>query len=417
MDVPVTPTHSEPATLCLKLDVEQIPGDRVAALVDAVMQTVGNDVELVSYRSAPVRLHLAGPQASLERLKAAMVHETLRSVLGSCRSEIHLVASVRPTERSHRFVLLVDADNGRARTHAEYLERADIDVCTVSRGSAALSLLQRTALPFDAVVLHHKLIDCDGLELLRRLEPETRRCAILAIDERARAEVCRSYQVHGAYRYIAPPEGPLQLIGRVNATIAETRAWRVLDKPSQPEEPPRMVLDPEQAANRLRFVCKLSSLERDVALMLLMGERDLEIARRLGKSERTAKRHVGRVLEKAGIKNRSSLWAVLYRDGRGQSVSPASSSDSGSSSGNGEGSSTPPDGSPSGSTPGHDEGMAASSASEPAAGSDGGMVASGTGGSAPDHGQGLVAAGSGGSSPVPMSRPLPTPATQPRSRW
>lgn len=380
MDVPVAPTHSEPATLCLKLDVDQLPGDRIAALVDAVTQTIGDDVELVSYRSTPVRLHLAGPLAALERLKAAIVHETLRTVLGSCRPEMHLVASARPPEGGGHFVLLVDVDSGRARTYAEFLARAKIDVCIVSRGAAAQSLLQRTALPFDAVVVHDRLTDCRGFELLQRLDPETRRCSILAIDAQPRPEVRRSYFAHGAFRYIAPPEGPLQVIGWVNATIGETQAWRMLDTPAQPEEPPRQFLDPRQAADRLRFVYKLSSLERDVALMLLMGDRDLEIAQRLGKSERTAKRHVGRVLEKAGIQNRSSLWAVLYRDGRGESVLCPEGSGS---SGGGDGSTTPPEGPPSG-TPGRDSGMAAS--------------------------------GHGGPSPTPPGRPVPPP-TVPSHVW
>lgn len=359
MDVPVT-SHSEPSTLCLKLDVDQIPGDRVAALVDAVAQTVGTEVELVSYRSTPVRLHLAGPQESLERLKAAtVVHETLRSVLGSCRSEMSLVAGGAHAEARRRFVLLVDADPSRARTYTEFLGRADLDVCVVSRGVAAQSLLQRTALPFDAVVLHHRLTDCDGLELLRKLEPDKRRCAVLAIDDQVRPEVAHRYRVLGAFRYICPPEGALQLIGRVHATINETQAWRTLDTPSQVEEPPRQFLDPQQAANRLRFVCKLSSLERDVAHMLLMGERDLTIAKHLGKSERTAKRHVGRVLEKAGIQNRSSLWAVLYKDGCSDASGSASPSDPSSSSGGGDDSTTPPSGPPAGPTPGTEPGIAA----------------------------------------------------------
>ena len=51
---------------------------------------------------------------------------------------------------------------------------------------------------------------------------------------------------------------------------------------------------------------------------MLLGLRDLDIAARLGKSERTAKRYVGGVLEKAGIQNRASLWAVLYHDGRNE---------------------------------------------------------------------------------------------------
>jgi hypothetical protein len=50
---------------------------------------------------------------------------------------------------------------------------------------------------------------------------------------------------------------------------------------------------------------------------VLLGLRDLEIADKLGQSERTAKRYVGKVLEKAGIQNRASLWGVLHQDGIG----------------------------------------------------------------------------------------------------
>jgi DNA-binding CsgD family transcriptional regulator len=101
--------------------------------------------------------------------------------------------------------------------------------------------------------------------------------------------------------------------------VLDTRAWREVEHPGVEavDEPPRLLVDPEQGADRLAHVCGLSALEREVAAMVLMGRRDLEIADRLGQSERTAKRYVGKVLGKAGIKNRASLWGVLYRDGLG----------------------------------------------------------------------------------------------------
>jgi DNA-binding CsgD family transcriptional regulator len=72
--------------------------------------------------------------------------------------------------------------------------------------------------------------------------------------------------------------------------------------------------DLDHAAERLRHVARLSPTETVVARFMLEGLRDAEIAQKLGRAERTAKRHVSQVLAKAGVKNRASLWSALGQD-------------------------------------------------------------------------------------------------------
>jgi DNA-binding NarL/FixJ family response regulator len=304
----------------LTLDVDRISGERVATIVDEVGRATNDEVAVSGLTFEPVTLELAGPRPALESLRTLVLQDGLRRVLGSWRPTVGPVSrSARPATRRDRQVLLVDGDLARARTDTEALARNQIDACVVPTIEAAQVMMQRSALRFEAVVLHHRLADGEGLALLDRVGIEQRRCSVLVIDERVRPELARAYRLRGVFRYIGRPANGLQLASRVNATILDTRAWRQVEEPAAAEldEPPRQLVDPEQGADRLQHVCKLSVIEREVAVMVLLGLRDLDIADKLGQSERTAKRHVGKVLEKAGIANRASLWGVLHRDGLG----------------------------------------------------------------------------------------------------
>lgn len=317
-----TPPSPELATMSLTLDVDRIPGDRVASIVDEVHGLGGDEVLLTDLRSEPVVLELSGPRPAMEKLRTAMLQDGLRRVHGTWRVTIGgLRRHCLPPSQRARLVLLVDGEDARARGDADALVRAGMDPWVVGGVGPAVTLLQRTALPFDAVVVrHHQAAGGNGLQLLDRVRAGDRRCSVLVIDDRARPEIARAYRVRGAFRYVAQPQGPLQLISRVHATVLDTQAWRRVEQPGaadRDDEPPRQLVDPEHAADRLQFVCELSPLERDVASMVLRGLRDLDIARLIDKSERTAKRHVGKVLAKAGVGNRASLWAVLFKDAIG----------------------------------------------------------------------------------------------------
>lgn len=316
----LTPPHSDLATMRLSLDVDRAPGDRLAELIEEVRRSTGDGVFVVGLCFEPVVLELCGPRASLEALRTRPLSEGLRRALGSWKASFHPISlGSRPAARRGRRVLVVDGDLDRARQDVEALGRSRIDACAVGSIDAAEVMMQRSGLVFDAVVLRHRLSDGDGLVLLDRVGVPERGCSVLVIDDHAQPERAREYRKRGVFRYIARPAGALQLVGRINATMLDTQAWRQAEHTAaeEPDEPPRMLVDPQQGADRLKHVCRLSDIEREVAVMVLLGLRDLEIAEKLGQSERTAKRYVGKVLEKAGIQNRASLWGVLHQDGLG----------------------------------------------------------------------------------------------------
>jgi DNA-binding NarL/FixJ family response regulator len=315
--------QTEHATLRLSLDVQRITGDRLAALIEQIRHAAGDEVGVAGLEFDPVALELCGPRERLEAMHAAGPTEGLRRALGCWRMTFGPIAlAARPAAGRGGRVLVVDGDSARARADVEALCRAHLEACAVASIEAAEVMLRRSGLRFDAMVLRHGLADGEGLQLLERLDGPARGCSVLVVDERVRPELARAYQRLGAFRYIGPPASPLQLVGRVNATVLDTQAWREVGDPHAEalDAPPRVLLDPEQGADRLEHVFGLSPVERHVAVMLLLGLRDLEIAARLEMSERTAKRYVGKVLEKVGINNRASLWSVLHKDGLGAVV-------------------------------------------------------------------------------------------------
>lgn len=77
---------------------------------------------------------------------------------------------------------------------------------------------------------------------------------------------------------------------------------------------PVVVLRPAAPAAR-ELLAKLSSRERQVALLIARGYRNEEIARELGISVATTKDHVHHVLTKADMASRTELAAALARGG------------------------------------------------------------------------------------------------------
>ncbi|MEM7153183.1 MAG: LuxR C-terminal-related transcriptional regulator [Myxococcota bacterium] len=315
-------THNYQAgVLWMAVDQSPFNGDLIAVLVDVAQRVTAGQAVLHSLDATRSKLVWTGPMGALELLQDQLRRGVRVSALNGRVPAMQLERMpVRGivSASSQPLVLLVDGDEARAKADAEVLGRAEMNVCIASGGRAAQTIMQ-TTVPFDAIVMRHRLNDIDAQMVLDTVPIDKRVCSTLVIDERFDASRSLGYRALGAHRYVPQPTGPLQLIGRVNATIVDSQAWRETEPGTGTTAPPRLHLDPAHAADRLKHVFTLSSTEREVAYWVLMGLRDLDIADRLRKSERTAKRHVGRVLEKAGIQNRASLWAVLHHDGRGES--------------------------------------------------------------------------------------------------
>lgn len=180
----------------------------------------------------------------------------------------------------------------------------------------ARALIEHEDLRFDAAILDHRLPDGDSRELVVALANRNPSCSSLVLTGHGEDEIAREYLVRGAFRYATKPLGGTQLMVLVSDTVHHTHRWRRALGQTDDAAPPAVIPDFDHAADRLRHVAGLSPTETIVARWMLQGLRDAEIAQKLGRAERTAKRHVSQVLAKAGVKNRASLWAVLSQDGK-----------------------------------------------------------------------------------------------------
>lgn len=215
-------------------------------------------------------------------------------------------------------VLLVEDSRELASAMRRTLEARGFTVVLATNNARARALIGRADLRLDAAVLDHRLPDGDSLGLIGALADRDPACSSLVLTAHGEDTVAREYLRRGAYRYAAKPVSGTQLMVLVGDTIHHTHSWRsALGQGSPASTPPPAVLpDFDHAAARLRHVAGLSDTETVVARWLLQGLRDAEIAQKLGRAERTVKRHVGQVLAKTGVKNRASLWSALGQDAR-----------------------------------------------------------------------------------------------------
>ena len=214
-------------------------------------------------------------------------------------------------------VLLVEDSRELASAMRRTLKARGFSVVLATSHAQARALIEREDLRFDAAILDHRLPDGDSRELVALLSNRNPSCSSLVLTGHNEDEIARDYLVRGAFRYATKPLGSTQLMVLVSNTIHHTHRWRrALGQTDDEGAPPAVIPDFDHAADRLRHVAGLSPTETIVARWMLQGLRDAEIAQKLGRAERTAKRHVSQVLAKVGVKNRASLWAVLSQEGQ-----------------------------------------------------------------------------------------------------
>jgi DNA-binding NarL/FixJ family response regulator len=214
-------------------------------------------------------------------------------------------------------VLLVEDCRELASAMRRTLKARGFSVMLATGHAQARSLIDCDDLRFDAAVLDHRLPDGDSRELVVALANRNPSCSSLVLTAHDEDAMARDYLLRGAYRYATKPLGGTQLMVLVSDTIHHTYRWRrALGQIDDDVAPPAVIPDFDHAADRLRHIAGLSPTQTIVARWMLQGLRDAEIAQKLGRAERTAKRHVSGVLAKAGVRNRASLWAVLSQDGQ-----------------------------------------------------------------------------------------------------
>ncbi len=177
-------------------------------------------------------------------------------------------------------------------------------------GVEALDLLRATTA--DIVLMDVRMPRLDGVEATRQLlgRPNPPRVIVLTtfdLDEHAFAALQAG--ASGFLLKDAPAEDLVAAIRTVHAgdaVLAPSATRRLLDRVAS--QLPTGAVAPDRFA-------RLTGREREVLLEVATGASNAEIAGRLYLSEATIKTHVGRVLNKLGLRDRVQAVVLAYESG------------------------------------------------------------------------------------------------------
>lgn len=262
-----------------------------------------------------------------------LVLDTSPETFGSMVPEDGATKDVGPRSPTFR-ILVVEDDATLSASFRKRLERARFEVTLAGTLAEAQALIEDPARGFDAAILDFDLPDGDTFELVSALLERDPLCKSLVVTGRGSEAEARRYMQLGAHAFLVKPVQPSELLNAVTSTTYATLSWRL--RTGQDEgctkkapcpriggiEPPRVPVDVDAVLARLRHIANLSPLQNMVAYRLIWGDSDREIARMLGCAERTAKRHVGKILAKTGARTRTGLLSVLLRDAGVEDAGP-----------------------------------------------------------------------------------------------
>lgn len=209
-------------------------------------------------------------------------------------------------------VVIVD-DQALVRTGMRMVVDSQDDLRVVGEagdGVEALDLLRATTA--DIVLMDVRMPRLDGVEATRQLlgRPNAPRVIVLTtfdLDEHAFAALQAG--ASGFLLKDAPAEDLVAAIRTVHAgdaVLAPSATRRLLDRVAS--QLPTATVAPDRFA-------RLTGREREVLLEVATGASNAEIAGRLYLSEATVKTHVGRVLNKLGLRDRVQAVVLAYESG------------------------------------------------------------------------------------------------------
>jgi DNA-binding NarL/FixJ family response regulator len=176
----------------------------------------------------------------------------------------------------------------------------DVELVGVAEGGEAAIGLAAAVKP-DVLLLDLSMPDIDGIEVTSRVayaSPDTR--VVLFTSFSDREQIVRALDA-GAIGYLlkdAEPEAihdALRAAARGEAPLAPKAAAALLASRS------------ERSAGGV----ELTSRERDVLELVIAGDANKQIARKLGISEKTVKGHLTNLFQRIGVQDRTqaALWA------------------------------------------------------------------------------------------------------------
>jgi NarL family two-component system response regulator LiaR len=192
------------------------------------------------------------------------------------------------------------------RTFLELQEDIDV-VGEAADGAAAVEQAERLA-P-DVVLMDLAMPGTDGVTAIRALRervPDARAIALTSFsdDERVFGAVRA-----GAAGYLLKDTDPAELVAGIRTVAA---GQGLLSPPVAARLLEELATDGGPAAGEA--TAGLTPREREVLLLIARGRSNKRIALELGVAEKTVKTHVGHVLAKLGVSDRTqaALWAVRH---------------------------------------------------------------------------------------------------------
>jgi DNA-binding NarL/FixJ family response regulator len=177
-------------------------------------------------------------------------------------------------------------------------------------GAEALRLLR--TVEADVVVMDVRMPVLDGVEATRRIcaaGPTPRVLVLTTFDTEQDAFAALQAGASGFLLKNVPPEellAAIRVIAGGDSVVAPRITRRLLDRFAG-----RLVATDAQST----AVAGLTEREREVLLLVAQGLSNAEIAGRLTVAEATVKTHVGRILQKLGLRDRVQAVVLAYESG------------------------------------------------------------------------------------------------------
>ena len=207
--------------------------------------------------------------------------------------------------------LIIVDDQPLARAGLRMILEAQPDIRVVGEGAdGAEAIAVARRLRPDVAVIDVRMPRVDGLEATRRIvaaEPATRILILTTFDlDEYVFEALRA----GASGFLlkdAPAEDlvhAVRAVAKGEATLAPTVTRRLVEHYASRPQP-----------GTVAALATLTARELEVLQLLTAGGSNAEIGDALGLSEATVKTHVGRVLDKLGVRDRVQAVIAAYESG------------------------------------------------------------------------------------------------------